>query len=270
MRLACQASAHTLLLAGLTFAVSPSLSAAPLSFDPEDANSRGSISCAVQTDKIDRLGLRNGMVVINGNVITVKSSPDGFLPPQAVLNGVIIRAEADTDSSSPKITGIAFFLSGAGLPAINDAGAEDVVFRHDGAISGRLVGINGDKIDFARKDGSHTAIDVSTVKFVRSPRALLFRIPLTSSKLLPESMPFQASADNATFTPTTAKRSLPLSSIIPKPPGDAPVDTTAGGGLERFGDGTSRSGDHELPAETDYDEIPTVFRWQKAGIRTFP
>lgn len=242
--------------------------AEPLSFSPDNDRSPSTLSCDVRLDSVGSLSLRSGVAIIRGNRINILSRPDDYLPAKTILTGFVVRVEADTVSKPAQVTGLAYFQSGESLRDLDDPHAVDLIFKHDGALSGRIAGIQGYDLRVIRLDGTTMPVDISTLKFIRSPRAFLFRIPINNSAEIPEAVAFNSDASSAVFKATVARRSLPLSSVLPAPPadGEGQPGTTADGRLTKYGEGSTNHGDMQLKSQDDDDPLVPVFKWSMPGI----
>lgn len=232
--------------------------AAPISFQADSAASPASLSAQIKVERVGSLQLRNGSVLMKGGTIEVKDSCDDSAQPSTVLKGRLLRVESDPDAIPAQITGLAYFEEGPSLPEIDDPRTGDLIFKRDGALSGRITGLSGYDLQVVNPGGQKTTIDVSTVKFVRSPRAFLFRISIDAISVIPNTVAFRANASSLTFKSTARERSLPFSSILPER-----SSQSADGRLSKCGEGASDTD----PADSDYDDgiIPT-FKWGMTGL----
>lgn len=249
----------------------PAAWAAPLSFSPDCAGSPSHLSCRLNADKLGNIVLRNGFAVIRGNAIDIEAASDMSPAAQPMLTGIVVRVEADTDSLPGRVTGIAYFLSGKSLAEIDDPGVKDVIFKRDGATTGRIAGVQGYELQVIREDGRTEPVDISTIKFVRSPRAFVFTIPLSSATTLPSSAAFKADAAGIAFRPTSTQRSLPLSSILPQRPPAPDGSLLDDAPLSKFGEGATPPGGGPLYGDPDYDDpISPVFKWGPQPLPGMP
>ncbi len=241
---------------------------APLTFTPDSDATPSSLNCEVSVEKVGAVLLNSGTATIQGDKIEIKAVAGEYLPAQPILNGFILKIEADTDAKPPAVTGLAYFQSGNMLRTFDEPQVPDLIFKHDGAVTGRIVRCRGYDMQIIRPDGRSEQIDVSTIKFIRSPRAFVFRIPITSTAALPEASSFKAEAASAVFKNSARQRSLPFSSVIPsRQSRDAATYSTADDGkLSRFGEGSANALDPQLPDAEDEEPIGPVFKWQKPGI----
>jgi hypothetical protein len=250
------------------FAGSTCARSATLTFTPDSEAKPSSVTCEVSVEKIGNVTLNGGTASIQGDKIEIKAIAGEYLPVQSILNGFVLKLEADTAAKPPEITGLAYFQSGELLRTFDDPQVADLIFKHDGAVTGRIIRTSGYDMQIVRPDGRGEQIDVSTVKFIRSPRAFVFRIPLTSRVPLLEASPFKAEAAVASFRNSAPQRSLPFSSVIPnrQNSGAGTFNTTGDGKLSRFGEGSTNPLEPQPPEAEDDQPIGPVFKWQKPGI----
>ncbi len=188
---------------------------APLHFSPDGDANAGLLDCQLPISALGPLSLRNGSVQIGGNVIAVSASPEYLAPLRVILSGCVIRTEETRMTSDVRLTGLAFFDSGQMLSQIEDASQEDLVFRNDGALRGRILSADSNQLTISSADGSRRTIDCSTILFIRSPRAFTFTVTgrhvreaLAGGEILGES-------EVLSFRPTAPQRVLSPTSILP-------------------------------------------------------
>lgn len=241
---------------------------APLTFTPDSDAKPSSLNCEVSVEKIGAVSLNRGTAAIQGDKIEIKAVAGEYLPAQPILAGFILKIEADPYAKPPEVTGLAYFQSGNMLRNFDEPQVPDLIFKHDGAITGRIIGCRGYDMQIIRPDGRTAQIDVSAIKFIRSPRAFVFRIPITSTTALPESSSFEAEAASAVFKNSAPQRTLPFSSVIPSRQNKeaATYSTADDGKLSRFGEGSANALDPQCPDAEDEEPVGPVFKWQKPGI----
>ncbi len=244
--------------------VSHGANASPLTLGPDTPDCPGSLSCTVPVEAIGKLTLRKGLVSIQGNRVQVQSSADDYLAPNQALTGFLVKVEAETEAIPPHITGLVYFQAGESLKEIDDPAAPDLIFKHDGATSGRIMSVDGGEMQVALANGSSLKLSLSTIKFVRSPRAFLFTIPVSQAHRRQGSAQPGFEAASITFKATTAPRALPASSILPEQPaGESILDNK----LFPYGEGATTAGDKlNQPDLDEEDPITPVFKWSMPGV----
>lgn len=207
--------AYTPLIAGLALVCHSAASANPISFVPNGDNNAGVVKCEVPVSSLGSVSLKNGLANISGRVISIKSSSDLSESPRTVLVGSVLRAETNLTSEPPSIAGLALFLMGDWSGLIDDGKAQDTIFRKDGHIVGRILGMEGDNISIGLAGGKQQSVPISTVLYIRSPRVFVFKLALKSKQPLQKDSEFQAEAVSASFRPTETARTL-SGSVIPQ------------------------------------------------------
>lgn len=208
-------------LKATTFAIStiltmaPGSIAGPISFTPNGISNCGAIKGEVNVKSLGNLPIKNGVATINGRVITLKAASDYTDSPQTVLVGSVLRSEANPTSSPPSVTGLALFLLGDWVEQIDDPTNPDIIFRSNGQLQGRIIGIENDCIALRRADGKQEAVPLNSILYLRSPRVFVFKIDLRTTQALEKDSAFQAISHDASFRPTAAARSM-SGSIIPE------------------------------------------------------
>lgn len=196
----------------------------PLVFSPETAGEPSKLRCDVTVKQIGKLSLEDGILSVRGNSVEVRAR-SAYEPASLILHGIILQVETNLDTVPRQVTGLAYFNGGELIKDIDDPEAKDILFRHDGALSGKILGISGYDLSVATITGGVAKINTSTVKFVRSPRAFLFQIPLEHMDSALDAIPLTAQAQEAIFKPTARERTLPPNSILPARP---PLQPSAG------------------------------------------
>ncbi|GEM_PF-2989952 len=267
-----QKTLTVLAAAGQMLVLSGAALPAPLAFRPDTGGQPGSVSCQVPVDKLAALSLK-ALFTVTNNSVTLTGAADEYMEPTDLLHGVVIKVEADTASNPGKVTGLVYFQSGQGLRQIDSPEVDDVVFRREGSISGRIVEATPARLVMVTKDGGRVRIDTGDVKYVRSPRAFMFVIPLAAGPQLPDAAPFVAEAAGGELKPTVGQRSLPMSSIVPESLKKQRLwpDTTSDGDPDSYRRASIRDNDSPLPeGEEEDDPLTPVFKWQPNGISRFP
>lgn len=218
----------------LFLSFSPAL-AAPISFSPNGISNSGAVKTEVSLKSLGDIATKNGSASINGRVITIKASPEFVDAPHTVLIGSVLRSEANLSSTPPSVTGIALFLMGDWMEQIDDPSTADIVFRSNGQVQGRILGLENDSISLKKADGTQEKIPLNAILYLRSPRVFVFRIDIASKAPLEKDSVFQADAISTTFRPTAAARIM-SGSIIKKP--EQAQDATATGALSGAKPGT--------------------------------
>ncbi|MBX9571684.1 MAG: hypothetical protein K2X77_22520 [Candidatus Obscuribacterales bacterium] len=189
--------------------------AGPISFTPNGISNCGAIKGEVNVKALGSLSVRSGVATINGRVITLKACSEFTETPQTVLVGSILRSEANPTSSPPSVTGLALFLLGDWIEQIDDPSNPDLIFRSNGQLQGRIIGIENDSIALRRADGKQESVPLNSILYLRSPRVFVFKIDLRTKDALEKDSAFQALAHDASFRPTAAARSM-SGSVIPE------------------------------------------------------
>lgn len=197
--------------------------ASPASFTPGSGSDNGYIKCTVPLSAIGGLPLKNGSAIINGRVITIKGAPEYSDEPETMLAGSVLRAEANTNATPCYLTGLVCFLMGSSLPLIDDNATPDMVFRNDGHIQGRILGVENNDIILAIA-GKQERIDLSSVLYIRSPRVFVLKINTKGNQKLDKDSPFLVDAESASLRPTSSPRSVSLGSIIPQKKPEESID----------------------------------------------
>ena len=193
----------------------PATLAGPISFTPNGISNCGAIKGEVKVNALGGLSVKNGVATINGRVITLKACSEYTDTPQTVLIGSVLRSEANPTSSPPSVTGLALFLLGDWIEQVDDPTNPDVIFRSNGQIQGRIIGIENDALAMKRADGKQEAVPLNSILYLRSPRVFVFKIDLRTKDALEKDSAFQAIAHDASFRPTAAARSM-SGSVIPE------------------------------------------------------
>lgn len=195
--------------------LAPMANAGPVSFTPNGISNCGAIKGEVNVKALGSLAVKGGVATINGRVITLKACSEYTETPQTVLIGSVLRSEANPTSSPPSVTGLALFLLGDWIEQIDDPTNHDVIFRSNGQVQGRIIGIENDSIALRRADGKQELVPLNSVLYLRSPRVFVFKIDLRTKEALEKDSAFQAIAHDASFRPTAAARSM-SGSVIPE------------------------------------------------------
>lgn len=189
--------------------------AAPLSFTPGGESDNGLIRCELPLNAIGALPLKNGSTSINGKVITVRAASELTDTPAVILAGSVLRTEASTATVPGYLTVLACFLMGDYLSLIDDAGTPDAVFRKEGQIQGRILGLENDCLVVAVPGRQKEKISLSSILYIRSPRVFVVKLKLKNNRAIEKDTAFQTDAEPFFFRPTATPRSVSLSSVIP-------------------------------------------------------
>lgn len=191
------------------------VNANPITFTPNGDNNAGNIKCEVPVNALGGMLLKSGTANISGKVISIKAGSAYIDTPRTVLVGSVLRTEANLSSSPPTVTGLALFLMGDWADQIDDQATQDTIFRKEGHIEGRILGIENDSLSVKLQNGQQTRVPLASVLYIRSPRVYVFKIALKSKQALQKDAEFQADSTEASFRPTSTARTL-SGSIIPQ------------------------------------------------------
>jgi hypothetical protein len=152
---------------------------APIKYQaPAAANSGPAIICRVPVQAVGPLTFSNNVVLIEGDTIEVRSAADssGLMPP--ALRGLVIRHDAPNPLSNGEreMTGLALFNDGKLLLELGNRAGEDMIFRNAGGLTGDIVGIGDGLVLFRQRDGRTVQIPLTSINYLRSPRAFLFTL----------------------------------------------------------------------------------------------
>ncbi len=222
------------LVAACTFSILAA-QASPITFSPGGDNSTGSLKCEVSIDSLGNLALKSGSASISGRVITIKAASAYIDSPRTVLIGSVLKTEANLTSDPPNITGLALFLMGDWQNQIDDGITKDMIFRKDGHLDCRILGIENDSLS-VNINGIPQRIPLDSVLYIRSPRVFIFKIVLGRQQPLQKDTVIQAESTNSSFRPTATARTLSGSVI---PPGDKKDDGLGGLMSKRGGEDES-------------------------------
>ncbi len=189
--------------------------AKPLTFTPTGDSNFGMVKCEVPVTSLGSMPLKSGTATISGKVITIKAGSAYIDEPRTVLVGSVLRSEANLTSDPQNITGIALFLMGDWVDQINDPSTADVIFRKDGHVEGKILGIENDAVSVKMSNGTQQLISLSSILYIRSPRVFVFKIGLKTKVALQKDTVFQADSTDASFRPTSTARTL-SGSVIPQ------------------------------------------------------
>ncbi|MBX9687022.1 MAG: hypothetical protein K2X27_09985 [Candidatus Obscuribacterales bacterium] len=202
------------LLSAAFFSTSAAL-AGPISFVPNGDNNCGSVKCDVPLLSLGSMPLRTGSASISGRVITIKSASELSETPRTVLVGSVLRSELNLSSEPANVSGLALFLMGDWASDLDDGASKDTIFRKEGHLEGRILGIENDSISVKLANGSQQRVALNSILYIRSPRVFVFKINVRSKQALHKDTEFQAEAMESTFRPTETARTL-SGSVIPQ------------------------------------------------------
>ncbi|MBY0547140.1 MAG: hypothetical protein K2W95_07590 [Candidatus Obscuribacterales bacterium] len=209
------------LIAGLFLASPPWSSAGEVSFVPSGDSNAGTLRGDAPLPLLGGLPLRNGTVVINDKVVSIKCAPDEFSEtPRTVLAGSVLRTESTVNGANSSMTGLVVFLMGEWMQHLDDPNAPDVLFRNEGQVRGKIIGRDGDNVIVQTAEGAEKRVALSTVLYIRSPRVFVFTIQAKNKGPVEKDTPFNAVSVSSTFRPTSTPRSVSLSSVVPRKPGE--------------------------------------------------
>lgn len=221
--------------------------AGEVSFTPIGDANAGTLKGEAPLPLLGGLPLRHGTVVINDKVVSIKCAPEEFSEtPRTVLAGSVLRAESTSSGPNSSMTGLAVFLMGEWMQHLDDSNVPDVLFRNEGQVRGRIIGRDGDNVIVQTAEGTERKVPLSTVLYIRSPRVFVFTIQAKNKGAVEKDTPFSAVSVSSTFRPTSTPRSVSLSSVVPKKPGEE-------------GDLAGKSNSNLSPSDLfEQDELPAA------------
>ena len=201
-------------VAAATFSALPSQAATPIVFTPSGDTNTGNLKCDVPIGSLGSMLLKSGSANISGRVVTIKAGSAYIDAPRTVLIGSVLRTEANLSSDPPNVTGLALFLMGDWKDQFDDGNTKDMIFRKEGHIDGRILGLEDDVLS-VNVNGIPQNIPLSSILYIRSPRVFVFKISLKTRQPLPKDAVIQADAGEVSFRPTSTARTLSGSVIQP-------------------------------------------------------
>jgi hypothetical protein len=146
---------------------------------PQAANASGpSISCRVPVQSVGALMFPNNVAVINGRSIEIRGMAESsdLTPPS--LRGIVIRSDAPSSigEGERELTGLAYFTGGTLYLEFGNRAGEDMIFRNEGTVFGDIVGHDEQSLLVRQKDGQVLRVPLTTINYLRSPRAFLFTL----------------------------------------------------------------------------------------------
>lgn len=208
-------------IVGLFLSAPLNCSAGEVSFVPIGDANAGTLRGDAPLALLGGLPLRNGSVVINDKVVSIKCTPEEFgETPRTVLAGSVLRAESTASGANSSMTGLVVFLMGEWIQHLDDPNAPDVLFRNEGQVRGKIIGRDGDNVIVQTADGAEKKVALSTVLYIRSPRVFVFTIQAKNKGVVEKDTPFNATSISSTLRPTSTPRSVSLSSVVPRKPGE--------------------------------------------------
>lgn len=203
-----------------------SCSAAEVNFVPNGDSNSGVVKGEAPVNMLGTMPLRNGSLVLNDKVASLKAATDFAEAPRTLLAGSVLRTEATGSGGNASVTAVIMFLMGEWMRLIDDESQIDVIFKTDGQVRGRILGRDGDAIVVQQPDGKQRPVPLATVLYIRSPRVFVFTAKARLKAPVEKDSPFSAEVTSASIRPTGAPRSISLSSVVPRPAGeDAPPGT---------------------------------------------
>lgn len=194
---------------------SQSALSSPINFVPNGDNNAGTVKCEVPLNSLGKLALKSGCANISGKVISIKSATEFSEAPRTVLVGSVLRSEVNLSSEPPSVGGLALLLMGDWVDQVDDGKTLDLIFRKEGQIAGRILGLQDESITVALTDGKQLRVPISSVLYIRSPRVFVFKIALKSKQSISKDTEFVAETTDASFRPTSTARTL-TGSVIPQ------------------------------------------------------
>lgn len=181
--------------------------AEPIAFFTSDFDSSKSVVNGEANLKvIGPLHISEGLAVINHNNISVLSDATDSVA-EAELTGKLIRPHSVVGQAGT-ISGIAFFVGGYSLPAIDNSQTPESIKVTDGSTYfGRIVDVTPELVRI-RTSGGTKIIPASAITEISSPRAYAFSLGETPAvRGTPQSdssNPVRNSSNLISFSPTSA------------------------------------------------------------------
>jgi hypothetical protein len=208
-----------LFIAGL--ALSQPAIAWPLKFYPNGDGNAGYVRCAIPVTAVGSQVLSSAKAVIEGRRISINQGSS------SLLSGIVIRAEYSQQASGLGIKGLVFFNDGSLLSDLDDATVDDLVFRSDGSVTGRITGIGVNGLSIRKATGEVVSMEMPNVYFIRSPKAFTFATNDDRASQPQGTNPFTAEVPALTFKATSSRRSYSMTSIVPHKDDDDDLDTVS-------------------------------------------
>jgi len=151
---------------------------AAVTFTPPENNVDG----VAAIKAVGSLHLSEGRVIIQHNQIVMLSDA-GDAMTDAELSGSIIEAHVGTEAGASVVRGVAVFIRGYSLAALDDVRVKDVVKGNDGQDRvGRIVDVTPKMLRIKTAAGI-VALPTKYITEVKSPRAFSFSLPLTAGSV---------------------------------------------------------------------------------------
>jgi hypothetical protein len=160
---------------------------------PEHA---GKFNGEMPVDRIGHMLLPRGLASFAADELQIRAVPQWMFDRNAVLKGVIVRAEGAAQSNGGFVLGgLVIMLDGLWLDKLAKANEVESIDTTDGAVwKGRILGRINDSLNFQHTDGKAETITFSKIKTISSSRAFTFNINADGVKISPadSSMSFEA------------------------------------------------------------------------------
>lgn len=178
------------------------------------------IICKVPVRSLAGLVLNDSVAVISGKQIEIRAASDDSSMIAPAFHGVVIKADAPESMADGEreLTGLALFTGGNLFLELGNRGGEDMVFRNEGTVMGEVIGHNLDALVMRQRDGQRITVPLTSVNYIRSPRAFLFTLTGRPVRDKATGKMMRTQVDAITFQPTFIEnltRSTPTS-ILPE------------------------------------------------------
>jgi hypothetical protein len=159
------------------------------------------------TQAIGTLNMADALVLFNQNGIAVLSDPSDPLSA-AELTGRVFGLQLSDTQSDPNVSGIAFFLKGFSIAALDDHKAEETITLRNGqTVSGRITNLT--PLSVTVQDGSKVKnVPTENIANISSPRAFAFSLPITNSGST-------AKPEAISFSPNVTPKQPGISTLLP-------------------------------------------------------
>lgn len=137
--------------------------------------------------RVDRIGdifLKEGIAYIDGTRINIWAIPQYYETPRIVLTGFVLKTEEDTErinNSAKEYVGLAYFYEGEYTEKFPNPDGQDLIFKHDGSVHGRITSLGKGYITINCKTDPAMRIPVDHITLIRSPKAYTFTLSSTPS-----------------------------------------------------------------------------------------
>lgn len=175
----------------------------------------GEIQTVSRMDKIGSIPVSNGMLEINGRSISVSGSVAQFGEPAQLLSGQLVNTTFFLDKAGAHIKGIAYFTEGKLLGNQVLSRQRDIVFIEGGFIGGKIISITAHEIT-VDDQGSNRSIALNKVLGIRSPRAYMIRLDMTTLNTNDSNNGLQYDLTDCSLRESVPPRMISSQSIAPR------------------------------------------------------